>query len=136
MSKTYNLGKPTETRGARRITLGAILLSGLDSFIPDSQSGADLERTQRSRLLVAISFGLAFVALVFLIFIYQLQGQMAPNTWATAGLGALFLLNPFFLRWTGSYLFPGTLLPIEVLVSFAIMASHNGGYDADALLWL
>ena len=92
-----------KTRSTRRATVGASLLSGVDSFIPDRQSGTDLERIQRSRLLVAISFGLAFVTFGFLIFAYQLQGRMAPNTWATASLSVLFLLNPFLLRWTGSY---------------------------------
>lgn len=130
--------KPFLTPHARRYiagALGAIALSYIDWFVPQTVKDAGLEAVRRSRLLVAASFVLILFAFPFLALMYRFEGYMSPTAWAFVS-GVLFLLcTPFLLRWIGSHGPPGILFSFVIIIHFAALAYLNGGYDSAVLVW-
>jgi PAS domain S-box-containing protein len=116
-------------------TMSGHIFRVLDRIAGRSPQDHDEDSIRRCRLLVASILVIFVFAQFFLYKVYTFEGFMSPTAWVFVCGSALTLLNLLLLRWTRSPRVPSILLVLEFLISFALMAAFNEGYDSAALLW-
>jgi signal transduction histidine kinase len=104
----------------------------LDYFSPPD---FDPETRRRSRLIVAVAFGLCLFALPLAVQLYVTLGRFSP-TMAVFVVGALVMAaNPFILKRTGALRLVGVVVCLELIASLVAQSFFNGGIASASMIW-